>query len=87
MDSSATSFNSLDVRCFATLMLLLMLTSNCPKTAKYYKQLLEAANFVKEKLGTADTALVLGSGLQGFSEVIENKKVREPWIVHEPLRR
>lgn len=68
----------LDVRCLCccSVSLLTLLTSHC-KTEKYYRQLEEAAAFVRERLGgTADTAVVLGSGLQLFSDVVKDKKVR-----------
>jgi purine nucleoside phosphorylase len=34
-----------------------------------------AAKFIKEKLGTAEIAVVMGSGLNDFYELLENKKV------------
>lgn len=35
-----------------------------------------ASNFVKEKLGDAEIAIVLGSGLGDLVEILQDKKVR-----------
>jgi purine nucleoside phosphorylase len=34
-----------------------------------------AAKFIKEKLGTAEIAVVMGSGLNDFYELLDNAKV------------
>lgn len=36
-----------------------------------------ASNFVKEKLGDAEIAIVLGSGLGDLVEILQDKKVRD----------
>jgi len=36
-----------------------------------------ASNFVKERIGDAEVAIVLGSGLGGLVDILEDKKVIE----------
>lgn len=43
---------------------------------EYHARLVEAANFIKTHLGTADVAVVLGSGLNNFTDELSDKKVR-----------
>jgi hypothetical protein len=44
--------------------------------AQYHKQLTEAADRVRKEVGGADIAIVLGSGLNGFTRHLTEAKVR-----------
>jgi hypothetical protein len=41
----------------------------------FCEELNTAAKFIKEKLGTAEIAVVMGSGLNDFYELLDNAKV------------
>jgi len=45
------------------------------KTEEYYQQIVEAADYVRKNLGTAEIALVLGSGLNGLTKLLTDPKV------------
>eukprot|EP01102_Stenamoeba_stenopodia_P012661 TRINITY_DN4023_c0_g1_i1.p1 TRINITY_DN4023_c0_g1~~TRINITY_DN4023_c0_g1_i1.p1 ORF type:complete len:654 (-),score=154.82 TRINITY_DN4023_c0_g1_i1:963-2849(-) len=54
-------------------------------TDEYYAQIVEAAQYVREKLGTADIALVLGSGLNGLTKLLSDpKELHYSEIPHMP---
>jgi len=44
------------------------------QTRRFTEDLKEAANFVRGVLGEAEVALVLGSGLNGFIDVLQDRK-------------
>jgi purine nucleoside phosphorylase len=45
-----------------------------PQTQRFGDEVREAADFVRGVLGEAEVALVLGSGLNGFIDVLEDRK-------------
>ena len=44
------------------------------QTEDYHKQIVGAAEYIKNNLGLADIAITLGSGLNGFVDNLENSK-------------
>jgi len=51
-------------------------TNTHTQSREYFQHVHEAASFLRERLGTADIALVLGSGLSNFTDELADPKVQ-----------